>query len=77
MLTSILAGVYAITLAAFLPLLCILPAYLADKLLPNYYGTISDATMAFVIPMMLIIDALLSSNIPNRYLRNAISCPMN
>ena len=51
---------------AIAPLIWILPARIVDKLLPEYYGTISDAVSTIFFLVMLVISMLLL----RRYLHN-------
>jgi hypothetical protein len=44
---------------AILPLILILPARIVDKLIPEYYGRISDAVTSLTIVIMLIISMFL------------------
>jgi hypothetical protein len=49
-------------IALILPIL-VLPARLADKVLPGYYGTISDATVTVLILLMLTTSMLLTQRL--------------
>ena len=47
-------------LMAFIPLILVLPARIADKVLPGYYGAVSDALVTILIVMMLATTMLLT-----------------
>jgi len=49
----------------------VMPERLANKVLPDYYGTISDATTTIFIVMMLV-TSMLHSSFGNPIPRNGI-----